>query len=265
MSLRFQAPYKATWQRIYATVCQIPYGRVATYGQVAWRTRQCTAQIVGHALAGLEADSDVPAHRVVNARGEISQRRGKGAERQRQRLLAEGVHFDKKGRIDLKRYGYFPVSRGHAGRMPSSAQTPPSTSSSQQPGTSRYTVPSSHQAPLLMEQPAHPSRGASPRTAAGTLICELCGTEYASGLTSCPACGVGAAVDVPLPIGTELQGGKFTVGKVLGRGGFGITYKGAHRRLQRPVAIKELFPEFATRSGARVAVATSRTEGFRRE
>ena len=98
-----------------------------------------------------------------------------------------------------------------------------------------------------------------------TRSCELCGTEYAANLATCPACGVGAAADFPLPMGTELQGGKFTVGKVLGRGGFGITYKGAHKRLQRPVAIKELFPEFATRSGSRVTVATSRTEGFRRE
>ncbi len=98
-----------------------------------------------------------------------------------------------------------------------------------------------------------------------TLNCELCGTEYAASLTACPACGVGVAVDFSLPMGAELQGGKFTVGRVLGRGGFGITYKGAHRRLQRPVAIKELFPEFATRSGPRVTVAASRTEGFRRE
>ena len=98
-----------------------------------------------------------------------------------------------------------------------------------------------------------------------TLNCELCGTEYAANLTACPACGVGVAVDFSLPMGTELQDGKFTVGRVLGRGGFGITYKGAHRRLQRPVAIKELFPEFATRSGPRVTVTASRTEGFRRE
>lgn len=98
-----------------------------------------------------------------------------------------------------------------------------------------------------------------------TLNCELCGTEYAANLTACPACGVGVAVDFSLPMGTELQGGKFTVGKVLGRGGFGITYKGAHKRLQRPVAIKELFPEFATRSGPRVTVTANRTEGFRRE
>ena len=98
-----------------------------------------------------------------------------------------------------------------------------------------------------------------------TLNCELCGTEYATSLTSCPACGVGAAVDRSLPIGTELKCGKFTVGKVLGRGGFGITYKGAHRGLQRPVANKALFPEFASRIGLRVTMTASRQEGFRRE
>ena len=44
-----------------------------------------------------------------------------------------------------------------------------------------------------------------------SLHCELCGTEYAANLPACPVCGVGAAVDFPLPMGTELQGGKFTV------------------------------------------------------
>ena len=104
-----------------------------------------------------------------------------------------------------------------------------------------------------------------PRSPMSTLNCELCGTEYATNLAACPTCGVGAAIDLPLPMGTDLQGGKFTVGKVLGRGGFGITYKGAHRGLQRPVAIKELFPEFATRTGSHVTVAANRREGFRRE
>ena len=38
---------RADWERIYATVRQIPYGRVATYEQVAQLTsQQCTALIV---------------------------------------------------------------------------------------------------------------------------------------------------------------------------------------------------------------------------
>lgn len=50
-----------------------------------------------------------------------------------------------------------------------------------------------------------------------------------------------------LPIGTRLKGGRYTLGKVLGQGGFGITYLGADTQENRPVAIKELFPEGSSR------------------
>ena len=71
-----------------------------------------------------------------------------------------------------------------------------------------------------------------------------------------------------LPPGHALQQGKFTVGRVLGEGGFGITYKGAHKDLKRTVAIKELFPTdtdlSAVRVGTRVAVPVAKTDDFRR-
>lgn len=66
-------------------------------------------------------------------------------------------------------------------------------------------------------------------------------------------------------MGTALQAGKFTVGRVLGEGGFGITYQGAHRHLQRAVAIKELFPEGAVRLGTSVSVPQSRQADFKHE
>lgn len=50
-----------------------------------------------------------------------------------------------------------------------------------------------------------------------------------------------------LPVGTRLKGGRYTLGKVLGQGGFGITYLGADTQENRPVAIKELFPEGSSR------------------
>lgn len=55
-----------------------------------------------------------------------------------------------------------------------------------------------------------------------------------------------------LPLGTKLQNGNFTVGKVVGQGGFGITYHGSDTQLNRHVAIKEFFPLGCTRIGASV-------------
>ena len=40
---------------------------------------------------------------------------------------------------------------------------------------------------------------------------------------------------------TSLQGGKYKIEKVLGQGGFGITYLGLQTGLNRSVAIKEFF------------------------
>jgi serine/threonine protein kinase len=44
-----------------------------------------------------------------------------------------------------------------------------------------------------------------------------------------------------LPIGTQLQGGKYTILDVLGQGGFGITYLVKHNFLDEKLALKELF------------------------
>jgi methylated-DNA-protein-cysteine methyltransferase-like protein len=93
----------STYQRIYAVVRRIPPGRVATYGQVAAIEGRASPRMVGYAMAALRAGSDVPWQRVINARGEVSERSGGGAWRQRQRLEAEGVLFDARGRVDLER------------------------------------------------------------------------------------------------------------------------------------------------------------------
>jgi serine/threonine protein kinase len=88
------------------------------------------------------------------------------------------------------------------------------------------------------------------------MTCPFCGAEVGNA-TICPQCGVTVAtpsisVSLSLPLGTKLFGGKYSVGKVLGQGGFGITYMGADTVLSRPVAIKELFPEGCQRNGTTV-------------
>jgi methylated-DNA-protein-cysteine methyltransferase-like protein len=86
---------------------------VATYGQIAELAGlEGHARQVGYALHNLPARSNVPWHRVVNAKGEISARSGGDShELQRMLLEAEGVEFDAKGRMDLKRYRWKSVAR----------------------------------------------------------------------------------------------------------------------------------------------------------
>ncbi|MGE0158028.1 MAG: MGMT family protein [Gemmatimonadales bacterium] len=92
---------------IYEAVRRIPRGCVATYGDVAAAAGlPGHARQVGYALAALEPETDVPWHRVVNARGQISAR---SADRsiealQRTLLRREGVRFAEGGTIDLLRY-----------------------------------------------------------------------------------------------------------------------------------------------------------------
>jgi methylated-DNA-protein-cysteine methyltransferase-like protein len=100
------------YQRIYGVVRQIPQGQVATYGQVAELAGLIgQPRLVGYALYRLSPDQDdVPWQRVVNAKGEISHslRRHGSDYRQRSLLEAEGIGFDQRDRIDLKRYRWQP-------------------------------------------------------------------------------------------------------------------------------------------------------------
>ena len=92
--------------RICEVVRGIPHGKVATYGQVAALAgARGHARQVGYALHGLPEGADVPWHRVINARGEISLRSSPGAEQDQRSLLeAEGVEFGAAGRIDLAQF-----------------------------------------------------------------------------------------------------------------------------------------------------------------
>jgi len=90
---------------VYRVVRRVPPGRVATYGQIARLAGSPgAARQVGYALASLSESTTVPWHRVVNARGAISLRRGGGGATQRIRLEAEGVRFGAGQRVALSEF-----------------------------------------------------------------------------------------------------------------------------------------------------------------
>lgn len=113
--MRFTSPpnQEAYYAQVWDMVRQIPYGNVTTYGQIAKMLPPPQGveieayaafgpRWVGGAMAN--CPDDVPWQRVINSQGKISQR--PGAQRQKELLLEEGVVFDDKDRIDLKKYGW---------------------------------------------------------------------------------------------------------------------------------------------------------------
>jgi len=94
------------YQQVYEVVARVPVGWVVTYGQIARHLgKPGAARTVGWAMR--HCPEGVPWHRVVNSRGEVSQRaRDLSTGVQKDLLGEEGVELDTKGRIDLVRYGW---------------------------------------------------------------------------------------------------------------------------------------------------------------
>lgn len=62
-----------TYEKIYQIVCQIPEGRVSTYGLIAKSIgEKFSARVVGYAMNHSHHRDDVPAHRVVNRNGQLT-------------------------------------------------------------------------------------------------------------------------------------------------------------------------------------------------
>jgi methylated-DNA-protein-cysteine methyltransferase-like protein len=103
---------------VWEIVRQIPPGQVSTYGKIAamipppegmnLRSYEAFgARWVGGAMAA--CPEGVPWQRVINSQGKISLR--PGGNEQRRLLEEEGVIFDEKGRVNLKRFGWEGPSR----------------------------------------------------------------------------------------------------------------------------------------------------------
>ncbi|MCG6235876.1 MGMT family protein [Vibrio furnissii] len=94
--------------QIFAVIHQIPHGKVSTYGEIARMAGYPGySRHVGKALGNLPKDSKLPWFRVINSKGEISLT-GPDWERQRERLVAEGIAVSVEGRISLKKYKWQP-------------------------------------------------------------------------------------------------------------------------------------------------------------
>ncbi len=94
------------YNKIYNIVKRIPEGNVTSYGKIG-RMAGCSARQVGYAMAATPADDDIPWHRVINSKGEISARKeGDSDHLQRLMLMDEGVRFDPNDRIDFEQFGW---------------------------------------------------------------------------------------------------------------------------------------------------------------
>ena len=117
---RADASPSGSYARIYAVVRRIPKGHVASYGQIAALAglpRQ--ARQVGYAMHALTSGTEVPWHRVLNARGETSIRANPdGRKLQRLLLEHEGVRFDANGRVALRKFWWRRALRTGGGRNP---------------------------------------------------------------------------------------------------------------------------------------------------
>ncbi len=88
-------------KRVIEIIKQIPYGTVATYGQIATLAgNNKAARQVSRILHSSSDKYDLPWHRVINSQGRISLRTGDGFEMQKSMLESEGIQVIK-DRIDL--------------------------------------------------------------------------------------------------------------------------------------------------------------------
>lgn len=87
--------------QILSIVEEIPYGNVATYGQIAKLSgHEKNARLVGKIMSNAEYFGKYPCHRVVNSNGRCAP----FWLEQKDILFEEGVMFKCNGCVDLKKF-----------------------------------------------------------------------------------------------------------------------------------------------------------------
>lgn len=95
-----------TFEKIYEKVCQIPKGKVSTYGIIAAKCGIKNPRVIGFALHKNKKPIEVPCHRVVNRFGKLSAAFVFGGVNiQKQWLNSEGVEVID-NTVDLEKYLY---------------------------------------------------------------------------------------------------------------------------------------------------------------
>jgi len=101
---------KDFFDKVYAIVAKIPFGKVATYGDIAEVCGiRSSARTVGWALNGAK-ESGLPCHRVVNRFGALTGKMHFGSYDIMEELLkSEGVEFDKNGCVKMEKHLWKPT------------------------------------------------------------------------------------------------------------------------------------------------------------
>ncbi len=96
-----------TFDKVYYLVASVPRGKVTTYGAIS-RLLSIDPRVVGFALHANKDPKNIPCHRVINSKGEISSGYAFGGPGiQKQMLEKEGVEFDVKNKVDFNKFGHF--------------------------------------------------------------------------------------------------------------------------------------------------------------
>ncbi len=95
-----------SFEKIYGIVKKIPYGKVATYGQIAVMCgNPHWSRVVGYALHVNPDPENIRCYRVVNRFGGLSDAFAFGGINEQAELLrAEGVEVDENNTVDLEKY-----------------------------------------------------------------------------------------------------------------------------------------------------------------
>lgn len=104
--------YKRTeiTDNIINIIKNIPEGKVATYGQIAVIAGSpYYARQVAWILHSLSKKENLPWHRVINSKGEISLKSGQGFEEQKHLLEIEGISFIN-NKVNLNEYLWNPIA-----------------------------------------------------------------------------------------------------------------------------------------------------------